>query len=132
MKKFYLFLSFVIALAISAKADYYIVGDFTDNSWKPNVAQYTLTYESDGVYSTVANFKVGGNGVTLLGNLGQNWGEVTRYELADGWKAAIDTEMSITSFNGYNIFCDTAPLAESEWPHSPSRAFCLNEKGNLS
>ena len=110
MKKIYLFLAFVIALAISAKADYYIVGEFTDNNYNPSVAQYTLTYESDGVYSTVANFKVGGNGVTLLENLGQNWGEVTRYQLADDkMYASIDTEMSITSFKGYNIFCDNVP-----------------------
>ena len=110
MKKIYLFLAFVIALAISAKADYYIVGEFTDNNYNPSVAQYTLTYESDGVYSTVANFKVGGNGFTLLENLGQNWGEVTRYQLADDkMYASIDTEMSITSFKGYNIFCDNVP-----------------------
>ena len=110
MKKIYLFFAFVIALAISAKADYYIVGEFTDNNYNPSVAQYTLTYESDGVYSTVANFKVGGNGFTLLENLGQNWGEVTRYQLADDeMYASIDTEMSITSFEGYNIFCDNVP-----------------------
>ena len=33
MKKIYLFFAFVIALAISAKADYYIVGEFTDNNY---------------------------------------------------------------------------------------------------
>ena len=117
MKKFYLFLSFVIALAISAKADYYIVGDFTDNSWKPNVAQYTLTYESDGVYSTVANFKVGANGFTLIGKLDDKWENVTpRYQLDPYDPSLVEsstemlTDKEILMKEGSaNIFCNNVP-----------------------
>ncbi|MGN0206711.1 MAG: hypothetical protein ACI4BC_05665 [Muribaculaceae bacterium] len=85
MKKIFLFIAFAIALAISAKADYYIVGNFTNNSWKFNVPQYTLTYESDGVYSTVANFKNMGGGFTLTGQLDEEWENITeKYQLTDG------------------------------------------------
>ena len=110
MKKIYLILSFVIALAISAKADYYIVGEFTDNNYNPSVAQYTLTYESDGVYSTVANFKVGPNGITLLGDLAESYEKVTqRYQLTDGMDATRNTEMRVEKFSGHPIFCDKVP-----------------------
>ena len=117
MKKIYLFFAFVIALAISSKADYYIVGDFTDNSWKPNVAQYTLTYESDGVYSTVANFKVGANGFTLLGKLDEKWENINeRYQL-DPYDPSLgnrSTEMLtdkeiLIKPGSANIFCNYVP-----------------------
>ena len=117
MKKIYLFFAFVIALAISSKADYYIVGDFTDNSWKPNVAQYTLTYESDGVYSTVANFKVGANGFTLIGKLDDKWENVTpRYQLDPYDPSLVEsstemlTDKEILMKEGSaNIFCNNVP-----------------------
>ena len=112
MKKIYLFLAFAIALAINAKADYYIVGSFENNNWKFNVAQYTLTYESDGVYSTVANFNnsiQGTQGFTLLEKLGNSETDhasaYPRYQLEDGMYAEIDTEMKVAIGNT-PIYCD--------------------------
>ena len=88
MKKIYLFLAFAIALAINAKADYYIVGSFENNNWKFNVAQYTLTL------------------LEKLGNAETDHASAyPRYQLEDGMYAEIDTEMKVAIGNT-PIYCD--------------------------